>query len=144
MKLNHLVYLFLVLIVLAPLNAEAQRRSSDLVNPAPIAIPVGVDQAAAREAVVNGLFSRGWIVIEESDDQVIADLNVRSHWAQVGIDIDAEERTIKISYRDSDNLRYTERSDGRVVIHNNYLSWVDNLVADIRSQLARAQRDARG
>jgi hypothetical protein len=138
MKIRHLLVL---LFLLLPLASMAQMRSSDLSNPAPISIPQGVSQSAAKDAVVNALFARGWTVIEESDEQVIADLHVRAHWAQIGIDI--EDRAVMISYRNSENLRYTERSDGRIVIHNNYLSWVDNLVADIRTQLARAQREAR-
>lgn len=142
MKAHHLAYLIISILLLGSLPAEAQRRASDLVDPAPIAIPAGVSQAAAKEAVVNALLARGWAVIEETDDQIIADLNVRSHWAQIGIDI--EERAVVISYRNSENLRYTERSDGRIVIHNNYLAWVDNLVGDIRTHLTRAQRDVRG
>jgi hypothetical protein len=142
MRVHHSIHLLIVLIMLAPISAEAQRRASDLVDPAPIAIPAGVSQAAAKEAVVNALLARGWAVIEESDDQIIADLNVRSHWAQIGIDI--EDRAVMISYRNSENLRYNERSDGRIVIHSNYLAWVDNLVSDIRTHLTRAQRDARG
>jgi hypothetical protein len=143
MKVHHLAYLLVPFILFAPLSAEAQRRASDLVDPAPISIPSDVTQSAAREAVVSALLGRGWVVIDETDDQVIADLNVRSHWAQIGIDIDSDENVILISYRDSDNLRYQERSDGRIVIHSGYLGWVDNLVGDIRSHLARAQRDAR-
>ena len=132
---------FLFLALLVPLAVSAQMRASDLTNPAPISIPQGVSQSQARQAVVNALFSRGWTVMEETDDQIIADLHVRAHWAQIGIDI--EDRSVMISYRNSENLRYTERSDGRVVIHNNYLSWVNNLVSDIRAQLARAQRESR-
>jgi hypothetical protein len=142
MRVHHSIYLLIVLIMLAPISAEAQRRASDLVDPAPITIPAGVSQAAAKEAVVNAVLARGWTVAEESADQIVADLHVRAHWAQVGIDI--EEEAVLISYRNSENLRYTERSDGRIVIHSNYLAWVDNLVSDIRIHLARAQREARG
>lgn len=132
---------FLFMAMLVPLAASAQLRTADLADPAPIDIPQGVSQSAAVEAIVNALFGRDWTVIEETDDQIIADLHVRAHWAQIAIDI--EDRSVLISYRNSENLRYTERSDGRVVIHSNYISWVNNLVSDIRTQLARAQRDSR-
>lgn len=136
-------YLFALVILLAlPLSAEAQRRGSELVDPAPINIPQGVSHADAREAIASALLNRGWTIAEESDRQIIADLYVRSHWAQIGIDI--EDRSIKISYRDSDNLRHRVNRDGRTVIHRNYLSWVDNVVTDIRTNLARAQRTSRG
>ncbi len=136
------LHFFALLIVMAlPLTAEAQRRASDLVDPAPITIPQGVSQAAAKEAVADALLARGWTIADETDDQMIADLHIRSHWAQVAIDF--EDRNILISYRNSSNLRYEVRRDGRTVIHSNYLSWVDNLVADIRNHLARAQRNSR-
>ncbi len=138
MKINRLLILFFLLV---PIAAFGQLRTSDLVDPAPISIPQGVSQSAANDAVINAMYARDWTVAEEGDDFIIADLYVRAHWAQIGIDIGEDE--IKISYRDSEELRYTERRDGRVVIHNNYLAWIDNLVGDIRSQLARAQRDSR-
>jgi hypothetical protein len=133
--------LFVLLILLLPLAAFGQMRATDLTNPAPVNIPQGVSQAAAKDAVIDAMFARGWTVAEESDNHIVADLHVRSHWAQVGIDI--ADGKVTISYRDSANLRYTERSDGRIVIHNNYLTWVDNLVNDIRAQMARAQRESR-
>ncbi len=138
MKLNRLLILFFLML---PMVAYGQLRTSDLVDPEPISIPQNVSQSQAMEAVVNALFSRDWAVAEEGDDYIIAELHVRAHWAEIGIDFTEDD--IKISYRNSDNLRYTERDDGRVVIHNNYLAWIDNLVNDIRTQLSRAQRDAR-
>ena len=133
--------LFILFFLLVPMAAFGQLRATDLVDPAPINIPQGVSQSAAKDAVIQAMFARNWTVAEEGDDFVIADLHVRAHWAQVGIDIGEDD--ITISYRNSENLRYTERSDGRVVIHNNYLAWVDNLVNDIRANLARAQRESR-
>lgn len=133
--------LFLAMLLALPAAASAQMRASELSNPAPIGIPQGVSQTDAVNAVANALMERGWTVMEESEDQIIADLNVRAHWAQIGIDF--EDGQILISYRNSENLRYRERSDGRAVIHRNYMSWVDNLVRDIRNELARAQRASR-
>lgn len=138
MKLNRLFIMFFLLV---PMAAFGQLRATDLVDPAPINIPQGVSQSAAKDAVIQAMFARNWTVAEEGDDFVIADLHVRTHWAQVGIDIGEDD--ITISYRNSENLRYTERRDGRVVIHNNYIAWVDNLVNDIRANLARAQRESR-
>ena len=130
----------ILLLVLLPFAAMGQFRATDLTNPDPVRIPAGVSQSKAVEAVINAMFERGWTVAEESDDHVVADLHVRDHWAQVDIAIGEEE--ITITYRDSDNLRYDRRGD-REIIHKNYLSWVDNLVNDIRTHLARAQRSAR-
>lgn len=132
--------LIILLFALFPVVAMGQLRATDLTNPEPIGIPSGVSQSQAVEAVINAMFARGWTVAEEGDDHVVADLRVRGHWAQV--DIAVGEDDIVITYRDSDNLRYDRRGD-REVIHRNYLSWVDNLVNDIRVHLSRAQRDSR-
>lgn len=128
----------IALLVLFPVLCAAQLRATDLVDPQPIAIPQGVSQVEAKKAVIDAMFARGWTVADESDEHVLADLHIRTHWAQVHIAIGDDD--IRIAYRDSDNLKYRERR-GRTVIHKNYINWVDNLVGDIRRQLARANRN---
>lgn len=136
MKMTRVMILMLVVM---PLAAVGQFRSTDLENPPPVSIPEGVSQEAAKEAVANALFGRDWTIVDEGDDYIVADLHIRSHWAQIRIDFDDR---IHIAYQDSDNLNY-EVKDDREIIHKNYLSWVDNVVNDTRTQLARAQRNSR-
>lgn len=137
MKVRHILLLFLMVV---PVAASAQLRATTLTNPGPINIPAGVSQAAAKDAVVNAMFGRGWTIVNEDDHSVLAELHLRSHWALIQIEID--ERNIRISYRDSQNLHYAVKK-GREIIHKNYIGWIDSLAGDIRVQLARAQRDTR-
>lgn len=129
---------FVLLLLLLPVLSMAQLRATDLRDPAPVSVPAGVSQADAKKAVIDAMIARGWVVAEESDDHVVADLHIRDHWAQIHIAIG--QRAIEISYVDSDNLRYEERR-GRTLIHKNYIGWVENLAGDIRNHLARAQRN---
>lgn len=132
--------MLILLLLLLPFAALGQFRATDLQNPSPINIPQGVSQSAAKDAVSQALFGRNWTITDEGEDYIVADLHVRSHWAQIRIDID--EGQIHFAYQDSDNLNYAVK-DGREIIHKNYLSWVDNVVNDTRTQLARAQRNSR-
>ncbi len=132
--------LLIISLLLAPGLVHAQLRATELSNPQPIGIPQGVDTAAAREAVKDALYGRNWSVFEEQDNLIVADLHVRRHWAQIGIEF--SDRQIQIGYRNSENLHY--RVDGnREIIHKNYLSWVDNLAVDIRRELGQAGRNSR-
>lgn len=133
-------YQILLLCMMVLPVAACAVRATTLTNPSPINIPAGVSQEAAKDAVVNAMFGRGWTVADEGDDWVLADLHIRDHWAQTHIEIDNEE--IRIAYRDSDNLRYAVKPD-REIIHKNYISWTNNLAGDIRVLLARAQRESR-
>lgn len=124
----------LLLILLSPLLVLALGgfRSAPLVNPDPIAIPAGTSQAEVARVIKAALISRNWIISEDQPGTILATQNVRDHMARIGIDYDASH--IRIKYVDSRNLHYGTKR-GRLVIHKNYLSWINNLVVDISGKL---------
>lgn len=124
----------LLLILLSPLLVLALSgfRNAPLVNPDPIAIPAGTSQAEVARVIKTALISRNWIISEDQPGTILATQNVRDHMARIGIDYDASH--IRIKYVDSHNLNYGAKR-GRLVIHKNYRSWINNLVVDISGKL---------
>ena len=123
---------FLFLLLLPLLLLLAGWRETPLVNPDPIAIPAKTSSAEVGTIVKRALVARTWIVSEDKPGSVKATLLVRDHKARIAIDWNAKD--IRISYIDSENLNYTEKK-GQKLIHQNYNSWINNLVVDISGEL---------
>jgi len=79
---------------------------------------------------------RGWVIDEQGPGYAVATLNVRNKHT-IRVDITYTEASISLKYKDSTNMKYGTDNDGKVVIHPYYMKWVDNLLTDLRVQLAR-------
>ncbi|WP_038173279.1 MULTISPECIES: hypothetical protein [Vibrio] len=82
-----------------------------------------------KMAIMQAATKRGWIVTEVNPGELLAKLQVRSHYAEVKIPFN--DKYYSILYLNSVNLK---SSDGK--IHRNYNRWVNNLNVDIKRQLA--------
>jgi len=102
------------------------------VDPDPLA--AGPSAAQTREAIIRGMGQRSWNVKSETANEIIAQNNVRGKHLVV-VSIKYDDNSVRIRYRDSQNLRYTKTSSGRELIHKNYNSWVENLRQDIAREL---------
>ena len=89
-----------------------------------------------RQAILVSLAARGWVAAEDQPGVIHATLYVRAHTAKIRIDYDAE--SFDINYADSSNLEYEKSAGGTEYIHENYNSWVQNLVRDISIRAGRA------
>jgi hypothetical protein len=105
-----------------------QARKAELVEPAPISIPAGLDQAQVAKEIKRALIGRGWEVTGEQPGQIDSTLHLRDHVASIRIAYDASE--VRTSYVGSTNLDYAEKR-GKRYIHGNYLGWIGFLVNDI-------------
>ncbi len=114
-------------LILAATVADAR---TEVVNIENAPIPGGLSSAQVENAIVTGMTDRGWIPKVIAPGHVEARLLVRSH--MVAVDIEFDETTYSITYKDSDNLRY---KNGK--IHRNYNRWVANLNLDLRRSLLR-------
>jgi len=123
---------FLLILLLPILLLLSGWREAPLVNPDPIAIPAKAKSADVARIVKKALVARKWIVSEDRPGAIKATLLVREHKARIAIDWNAKD--IRISYIDSENLNYTEKN-GQKLIHQNYNSWINNLVVDISGEL---------
>jgi hypothetical protein len=115
--------------------------ATPLVDPAPIAVPAGLDDKAVAKAIRLGGAQRGWIVTRQDPGAMELTLNIRTHMAKVGVKYDTQ--SIQLTYLDSTNLDYEEKKGNRY-IHRNYPKWVNNLANDITVQLALVQSQAAG
>jgi hypothetical protein len=134
MRRDRLKALFLVPILVLLIAAKP------LVDPAPIEVPAGLTEKAAK-SIRLGVATRGWVVTQQEPGFMEATLHLRTHVAKIGIKYDT--RSIQINYLESQNLDFEVKKDVRY-IHRNYLKWVDNVVNDIRVQLTVAAEQGEG
>lgn len=87
-----------------------------------------LSQPQVRTAIVQAATNRGWVIEEESGDEIIAVINVRTHQAKVRIPY--SDNDYSIHYESSVNLK--QRGSA---IHRNYNRWVHNLNNDIRRNM---------
>ncbi len=85
-----------------------------------------VSNAVMSKSIVSALHYKGWKVKSKTDNEVIATINVRSHYAKIQINFDGEKYTIK--HIASSNLDYNAAKQG---IHRNYNRWIKMLEAEI-------------
>ncbi len=124
---------FVVALSLLCVVGAAAARKADLVDPAPLAVPAGLSDAQVTKDIKRALVGRGWVVAFEEPGHIESTLRLRDHVAR--IDITYDTATIKIAYVMSTNLDYKKKKDGSAVIHGNYLSWIDNIVKDMDTNL---------
>jgi hypothetical protein len=94
--------------------------------------PATVDQI--RKAFMVGGARRNWAFTEEGPNKLVGRLNVRTH--QIVVDISIAEGKYSVLYKDSVNMKYG-MEDGKKVIHPQYNNWVNNLLGDMRAELAK-------
>jgi hypothetical protein len=111
---------------------QVQARSGELLDPDPVAIPAGVDEAEVVKDIKRALIGRGWAVSNEEPGQIDSTLNLREHVARIRVTYDA--RQVRFAYVDSSNLDYKERS-GKRYIHRNYLGWIGYLIGDLSTNM---------
>lgn len=121
------------LFALIALSQPAQAgRIVPLVNPDPVALPAGLSEEAMVKDLKRALLGRGWEVEAERPGEIDAILRLRDHVAKIRIAYTASD--VRIAYVDSTNLDYKNKK-GTPHIHRNYLSWIDNIVRDFRTNL---------
>lgn len=93
------------------------------------------DELQAREAVLRGMATRGWVVEDEKPGRILARLERRRHTAKVWIDYSG--RQITFAYGGSDNLGCRAQGDACSTIHRVYNTWAKNLSIDIARQISQ-------
>jgi len=102
-------------------------------SPRAVDVPGNASMEEVEDAILDAMRNRGWAVHEKKRGEIIADLNVRSHFARVGITYNTG--AIAIEYMDSRNLEY-DVDGGEQRIHGNFNSWLTNLSNDIQRNLS--------
>ncbi|UPW19355.1 hypothetical protein M0C34_03500 [Agarivorans sp. TSD2052] len=130
--MKRLVWIFslVVAVLVLPQTALAAKIKPLLDQP----IPSQLSADEARYAIVDAGLVRNWVVAEEGEQLMKAEIHVRKHY--VAVDIKLHDGQYDILYRDSENMKYSE--DG--TIHRKYNGWVKNLNSDIQKELNRVAR----
>lgn len=123
----------LILIFVAFWLAGCATTAPVLDSPRAIDVPGNASMEEVEDAILDAMRARGWAVHERNRGEIIADLNVRSHFARIGITYNTG--AIAIEYMESRNLEY-EVVDGKERIHGNFNSWLTNLSNDIQRNLS--------
>lgn len=89
-----------------------------------------------RRALRQAAAVRGWSIEDLAPGKALATLMVRGKHT-VRVDVSYTEKSVSFTYRDSVNMKYSKNEEGRPVIHPFYMKWVDNLMTDLRVELAR-------
>jgi len=133
--------LMLTVVVGLAATVPAVHASEVLIDPQPIAVPLGLTDKVVAKSIRLGIAQRGWVVSRQEPGFMEATLSLRSHVAKVGITYDVQ--SVRIQYIDSTNLDYEEKKGVRR-IHGNYLKWINNMVRDISVQLQSAELESSG
>jgi hypothetical protein len=93
-------------------------------------IDAGKSSKAVYTAIKQAGQSLGWNISKVSEGVAIGKLALRTHMAVVRITYN--NRSYKIDYKDSQNLKYNAADN---TIHKNYNGWVQNLEKAINVRL---------
>ncbi len=130
MKIKTLLLSFLMLFT--GFSSLAHAASATPVLNQPLHSEMSFDKA--KSIITQAGMKRKWVVSEENKGVLIANIQVRSHF--VSVEINVGKDSYDIVYRDSENMNY--RSDG--TIHRKYNGWVRNLNSDIQKLLISASK----
>jgi hypothetical protein len=122
------------MVALAGLALAGCTRTLPIYNVAAAPVVAAAGQpgsAEVRAAIVGALNDKGWIVEQDDPGRILAEINVRSHRADIAIDYSATQYSI--TYQDSADLLH----DGSM-IHRNYNKWIMLLEREINQRLSAA------
>lgn len=120
-------------------RSGALHRQGVYVAAPPLSVPVGLTLAQVQEAVVNGIAVRNWMGKKQGDNTIQASYakTHRNQTHKLVLDITFDASTVTINYVSSEGLDYVDLGDGKFGLHKNALRWINNVRADIETQLNR-------
>jgi hypothetical protein len=123
MRFSHVL-----LAALFAVAGAAQARTSELIDPPPIAVPSGLTTEQVVKDVKRAFIGRGWTITTEQPGEIDSTLHLRDFTVSIKATYDASH--VQLTYVDSTNLDYSEKR-GKRFIHANYAGWIGFLTNDI-------------
>jgi hypothetical protein len=126
-------FVILPFVALVAVPAYAAR-TAPMYTPDPIEVPAGKNTAQVMGAIKKACFDKGWETREVGPGHIQAKhtkSGKKGDYTAV-VDIRYDSKTVRIAYKDSENLNYDAASKS---IHKTYNSWVHYLERNIRSDL---------
>lgn len=120
-----------VALIAAPAHAA---RTAPMYTPEPIEVPAGKSTEAVKKAIKKALFDKGWEAREIGPGHIQGKhtkTDKKASYTAV-VDIKFDTKTVRIGYKDSENLNYDAKDK---TIHKTYNSWIKYLERNIRADL---------
>jgi hypothetical protein len=109
-------------------------RTSPIYSPEPIPVPAGKSIEDVKKAVRKALFDKDWEARDIAPGHIQGKhtkTDKKSSYTAV-VDVKFDTKTVRISYKDSENLNYDAKDQ---TIHKTYNGWAKNLEREIRGAL---------
>lgn len=100
------------------------------------------DPVETRAAILDGMQSRRWSMMDERPQAILAGIEVRGHVAKMWVEYDAE--FVRFRYGGSTALDCRPSPDGCSSIRGKYMQWTRNLAAAIADEIATRRKAAGG
>ena len=136
MRLGSMKSCLMALAIIGLIGSASTARSANLNDPAPSLWGCELSQEEVMQGITAGLIGRGWSIIDnDGEGHLVAQVIVRGkHFLTV--DLTYDDQSFDIDYKESANLEYRLKRNGRAKIHRNANSWMNNIRQDITVQLS--------
>ena len=129
LRVGFLPFVFVCLVALGPVGCN---RTVPLENPR-VSIMANSPQKV-QTAVKQALVGRGWDILDEKPGSIKAEYGKRAgNIARIRVDYSKD--SVAINHVDSQELLHGTDTEGREVIHRNYMRWIEYLERDIKRNL---------
>ena len=135
MKLNAIntmsqVFLALVMVLA---SSTVNARSTKLVEPPMVMTQCELSNEKMISAIISGGAIRGWRPINRAPGNIELQYNKGSGKHIITVNVAYTSNSFVITYKDSVNLNYKVKKNGKRVIHPKPVGWMSNLSGDIES-----------
>ncbi|WP_286272194.1 hypothetical protein [Thalassotalea hakodatensis] len=125
---------YIIFSILVTLTLVGCKTSQAIYN-TKASVPVNINNETMKKSIIDALLYKRWRVLKTNDNNIIAGIDVRDHYAEIKITYNNSDYSI--DYQNSDNLDY---SSSKNKIHRNYNKWIKLLAAEIERNALLANR----
>jgi hypothetical protein len=126
---------FVILPFLAFIAVPAHAaRTAPIYTPEPIQVPAGKGTEDVKKAIKKAFFDKGWEAREVGPGHLQGKhtkSGKKGSYTAV-VDVKYDSKTVRIGYKDSENLNYDAKEN---TIHKTYNNWIKYLEKNIRANL---------
>lgn len=135
MKLNAInitsqVFLALVMVLA---SSTVNARSTELVDPPMVTTQCELSSEEMISAIISGGAIRGWRPVDNAPGNIQLQYNKDSGKHIITVNVAYTSNSFVITYKDSVNLNYKVKRNGKRMIHPRPVGWMSNLSGDIES-----------
>jgi len=126
-----LVFLAMSVTTACQHGTGVSRNQAPIYTPEPILIPAGKSPAQVNSAIRRSLLAKQWQLLKNGNGHIEASYKKSRDW-RATVDIQYDNRSIRIHYKDSEGLNYDSATG---TIHKKYAETVRGLETVMRGQI---------